>query len=1181
MALDKQLVPLPIDKGLETKLDPKQEEIGYLRQASNIVYETVKLLKKRNGYDAITSDILSGSSLQSPTVLSKYKQELVCLASEKLYAYSTSRMKWTEKGTVYPVSANSLDVYKGAEDQSQLSATYVSGFYVYAWKNSSNEIRFSVQDSADNSFLVSNELLGSGKMPKVAKIDSYIYILYVDGANLKYQKFSVLSPQSVAVAVTLASNVDTVDTLVDVENCADRVYVAYNSTTVGAKLSLFSIAQDDTVSSILNLTSQTASKALDITCDENHRIIISYSNGTTIKYIIYNYALTAPILAATTIETISNVVNCSTLELDTDGTYKIYYEVDADSNYIKSANLNLAGTVSSVAVFKRGLGLAAKVFRRNLNMVPVVFDSAVQGTYFIVDENGNVVTKFQNQSASGLVSYGTLIRPEAVSDDLYFIANEVKNRIEADSSLTATTSAVARTLINFDPETKYQNAELADALHVCAGVLKMYDGNVVVEHGFHVFPENLKQVNPIPITITETVKGKVAVKEVQKISYSAAPTSGTFTIDIDGQTTAAINWNDSNATIKAAIEALSNIVTVTVTGSFAAGHTITFDDPIENIELMTNPANSLLDGVTAVTITNTVITEGVAEVKEVQTITFDSVPTSGTFELNISSEVTAAINYTQGAPEVKAAIEGLPSITTVTVAGDFTTGFTVTFDSPVVAALATVEQNSLSLSSTVGELSNGNYGYVALYRWTDNTGKDHRSAPSLTPLDVLLNGDTDEQAITIRIPTLRLTEKENVVIELYRTEDSGTTYYKVTDDLSPVLNDTTVDYVDIEDTIKDLDLIKREILYTTGGVLENIPAPAPILVTVFNGRLAVVEEDSNRAWFSKIVNTEGPVEFTDLIFRDTDPVGGSIKSIQAMDEKFIMFAADATFFIAGDGPNNLGQQDTYSNPEIISTDIGCLRPDSTVLTPNGTMFQSRKGIWNLNRSLNLEYKGAAVEAYNSSVITSAEVVGELNQIRFTTSESIALVYNYNLDRWAVFENHGALSAVTIENDYYYIREDGVIYKENRDSFSDNSSTIKMKIETGWLSFASLQGFQRVYHAMILGSFKSAHKLRIRVAYDFIDAWVQEEIIDTAQFVSDATYGADSPYGSGSPYGGDGNLYQIRLDLARQKCQSIKFLIEDAQEDIGEGFSLSSVTLRVGAKSGSNKLAASNKFGTST
>jgi hypothetical protein len=50
-----------------------------------------------------------------------------------------------------------------------------------------------------------------------------------------------------------------------------------------------------------------------------------------------------------------------------------------------------------------------------------------------------------------------------------------------------------------------------------------------------------------------------------RIIFNNAATAGTWTITVDDQTTAAIQWNASAANIKSAIEALSNVTTVTVT----------------------------------------------------------------------------------------------------------------------------------------------------------------------------------------------------------------------------------------------------------------------------------------------------------------------------------------------------------------------------------------------------------------------------------------------------------------------------------------------------------------------------------------------------------------------------------------------------------------------------------------
>ena len=114
--------------------------------------------------------------------------------------------------------------------------------------------------------------------------------------------------------------------------------------------------------------------------------------------------------------------------------------------------------------------------------------------------------------------------------------------------------------------------------------------------------------------------------------------------------------------------------------------------------------------------------------------------------------------------------------------------------------------------------------------------------------------------------------------------------------------------------------------------------------------------------------------------------------------------------------------------------------------------------------------------------------------------------------------------------------------------------------------------------LLLGDIKSAHKVKIRAAYDFVDAWVQESTIDTSSFVNTTTYGQTSPYGSESTYGAANN-YQFRLDFKKQKCENIKISIEDILDTPGQAMEISNVLFIVGAKVGEFKISESNQFGT--
>lgn len=490
------------------------------------------------------------------------------------------------------------------------------------------------------------------------------------------------------------------------------------------------------------------------------------------------------------------------------------------------------------------------------------------------------------------------------------------------------------------------------------------------------------------------------------------------------------------------------------------------------------------------------------------------------------------------------------------------------------------ENISNTISITGGLIIAGTRQYVVTYEWLDNQGQVHRSVTSV-PLSVTNVGSTNKNTLTI--PTLRLTEKKapnsSVQIVVYRTVNLGTIFYQVTSPSAPVYNDTTVDSITIEDAVSDTALVGNNLLYTTGGVSDNLQAESTNLITNVRGRLFYVPAENPYAYnYSKLVVQGAPVEFYDQAPTQIDRRGGQITAIAPLDDKIIFFKENAIFYLIGEGPDATGAQNDYNEAQLITTDGGCIDPSSVVAMPLGLMYKSAKGIYILNRGLNIEYIGKEVEAYNGDTILSATLVSNKSQVRFSLNTGIVLVYDYLVGQWYTFTNHNLLVDSTTWNDsFIYLRSDGQVWQEN-DSFSDNGNFIKMKIVTSWFSLAQFEGFQRIYKAMIIGNYVSKHNLLMSVAYDFNPYLVSTVNIDAYALLNTQTYGESTPYGNETVYGGPFPLYQFRWQIPRQKCESIQFTIEDSQTNvIGEGYQLSGLAFEVGIKQGLNKLGSSRTF----
>jgi len=93
-----------------------------------------------------------------------------------------------------------------------------------------------------------------------------------------------------------------------------------------------------------------------------------------------------------------------------------------------------------------------------------------------------------------------------------------------------------------------------------------------------------------------------AASEVQTVTITGDPTGGTFTLTLNGETTAAIAYNAAASAVEAALEALPSLsaADVSVSGSAGGPYTVTFGGSLAgtNVAAMTASGASLTGGTT-------------------------------------------------------------------------------------------------------------------------------------------------------------------------------------------------------------------------------------------------------------------------------------------------------------------------------------------------------------------------------------------------------------------------------------------------------------------------------------------------------------------------------------------------------------------------------------------------------
>jgi hypothetical protein len=498
------------------------------------------------------------------------------------------------------------------------------------------------------------------------------------------------------------------------------------------------------------------------------------------------------------------------------------------------------------------------------------------------------------------------------------------------------------------------------------------------------------------------------------------------------------------------------------------------------------------------------------------------------------------------------------------------------------------EELAVSTDTSGGFLTAQQYYYIACYEWTDAQGMLHRSAPSI-PLGQVTTGSTSVN--TISIPTLRLTAKDEpnpVRIVLYRWSTAQQTYYQITSIANPLLNDTSVDSVEYDDSVADADILGNTLLYTTGGVIENIAPPAASDIALTKSRAFLLDaENPNVIWFSKTLQQGVPVEFSDLLTIYIPPSTGAqgstgpTKCITVMDDKLIAFKANAINYVTGKGPDDTGANNDFSEPTFITSVAGCSNPNSIAFIPQGIMFQSDKGIWLLDRGLGTTYIGADVERYNDIAVTSTVNVPGTNQVRFNLADGTMLMYDYFYNQWGTFDGVAGISS-TLHNGYHtFLDSFGKVKQQSPDSYMDGSSPVLQKFTTAWLKINQLQGFQRAYSFSFLGKYYSPHKLLVEIAYDFDPAIKQSLIIEPDNYGN--VFGGQSLYGGGENYGGLSSVEQWEVYLERQKTMAVQITITELYDSSygtapGAGFSMSGLNMVIGNKDTAPKIPASRSAG---
>ena len=1122
MATEDQKVSIDFGQGVDQKSDFAQVIGTKLSSLVNRVFTKAKQLKKDFGFSQKPTIQVDGLDLTSSQKIFNFKNSLNVMDFNQAKSFSESSEVWSTRGgplqQISPVFNATDSVIKTNSSLSGIVMARIGNVECWAYNDDEGTLKVLIVDGETQSIIVSEQTISTsspGAQVIPYGLANNVWIIYSEGAVLKYRSVDLSSTTpTISAATTLFSDLgflfaSSYSLRWDLDYSSSILGIVYHNSSFNIAMRTFNTSgiQIDSNSSI---DSPPAINGLGIKYNSTtEKFWLAYDDATDLITVILNKNLTSFLgrtVAAidVTLEPYAGLGASVPIVGGFDGP-----EISSDISwfYVTESKYLYRVTVSDNGIFKQNnfigsdLWLASKTFRVGSELyISTVYIDAFQGALFVMDSNGSIVSKsFIDRQAHPLRDLKTNLAFVSNTDFIYYIPSADRSDLLLETEgLTAqglenpvnkSIYGASRLTVGFNNvyPIRPQALSLANATYLTGPVTKTFDGNSLVEAGFHAFPKlnewSISTDNAIilsPFVVSVIQQGTAGLPEIYTIECCAGSFIGS------GQ-----YFTFSTTTINHYVWFRRN----------GAG-----TDP--------NPP---------------ALIERQVEIES----SFSAIDVASAIAYVL--EVTSPINAT---------ISRVNNIITITNSANG------------------IVTDATNVNVGLGRIAIGDYQYSCCYEWTDFEGRVHRSAPSFPISFEALIGTLSNRWIPL---SFTITDKTSVYgvkdinLVLYRTlAGPGLVYYRVTPNAEPVYNKTDVNngldaLYFLYDNQSDAEIQDNETLYTTGGILENSSFPPTRQLRLIGNRVFGIDSDKNELFFSKLINNDLEVATTDQFTISIGESNSKLVDVFEMDEKVIVFKEDKPFYFVGDGPNNLGQGSSFSDPESINCPVGGRDTGSAIEIPSGVMYSTPKGIYLLSRALESSFIGNPVEDTKTNIVYASVRTPDLAQVRFLLDNGTFLIYDYDFDQWSTRTFTTAditpIDALVYNNKITIAAGSDGVWEQTslfRDNFDFTTS-----LETGWINVSGIQGYQRVKRAIILGQYKSEHTLTVRVGYDY-----NEDYSEIYSF----TPAPENPL-------------QFEFQIANQKCSSIRFKIVDSavSGNLLEGNTLTNLTLIVGVKKGISKL----------
>lgn len=509
--LNWQTLHVPLGLGRNGDADERALQPPELARATDVQFDSEGGLQTRYPYAALGANVYGGGTLSNVRKIIANGSELLCFTADALYSWNPTIAKWVSKGTHLAVKVDEANRFVSGRDQYDCDRAELNGTIVYCWTESVNGGSIGYVAAIDSTtasvLLAPTALPNSAARLRVTALATKILLTYDTTAGALYAYAIDPAAPAISGGATLTNtNFGNAYDVIRIPGADQAAFVtrrspntSYTLGTVTAGLTVATTSKARGCQGAIALASPPDGKYLQVVRSNYPDV-----HGDYIE--ISGWADVATNQALGTCDADCDQIAAAYRSTLDGGTHRCYAfwsalrTTDGITSWLSKANwVDTAGTLGTQANFIRRLDVASRAFDHNGRIYVWLAFSGATGTYglganlqntlFLYRDDGFLVAKAASNRASGFLSQGYLPGVQSLGAGAFAVCATERTIFGERAPGRQYTGRRPRDVtFAFDANEARRTARLGRTLYVAGGEILQYDGEKLVEVGFHQWP---------------------------------------------------------------------------------------------------------------------------------------------------------------------------------------------------------------------------------------------------------------------------------------------------------------------------------------------------------------------------------------------------------------------------------------------------------------------------------------------------------------------------------------------------------------------------------------------------------------------------------------------------------------------------------------------------------------------